>query len=588
MALISRNNPRVSWRKSLPWLGLGCILVSFVIAVIRLHPTNFFGYTEDDSIYFSSAKALAEGRGYVLASVPGTPAATKYPVFYPWLLSWVWRWNPSFPANLVGAIAVTVAFGLVYFTVAFLFLRRLRGINDVEALLLTAFCAFHPLVLFYSGSVLSDIPFAALALAALLLAEKAMQCEANTATIACCGILVGLAMLTRVFGVPIAAGIVLAVLMRRAWRPLLVFGGCVAPFFVALCWRAISPRLPVAPVSGAAASSLGWVHTWVYYTNYLNAWKTGVPTTAILFAMLKNNALILLRTPADYFLSSALGLDNLVGRTLLTVVTAIVVAGILREARHKGFRPIHLVLPFYAFVTLLWNYPQADRFFIPFLPLFVAGIWLEGKHILGMVRATVAGTRSAAENALAAAFGIVIFAFVSAVAVDYASGTRKFIAETSTKRHVLFQEKREAYQWLSRLTPPNARVVAYEDGSLYLYSGRPAIRPFTFTTAEFYDPPRLGEDIEHLTDVAHAVGAAYWLSADDDYGFEWPDAYAKAHARMSELERVLPLVFRSDEGHVRVYSLGCIQHPDDSPCQSAKRVLFPAGGEDSTLRAVLR
>jgi hypothetical protein len=134
-------------------------LVSFVIAVIRLHPTNFFGYTEDDSIYFSSAKALAEGKGYVLLSFPGTPAATKYPVFYPWILSGVWRWNPAFPANLTGAIGISIAFGLMFLTIAFLSLRRLSGISDGEALLLTAFCAFHPLVLFYSGSVLSDIPF---------------------------------------------------------------------------------------------------------------------------------------------------------------------------------------------------------------------------------------------------------------------------------------------------------------------------------------------------------------------------------------------------------------------------------------------
>src|SRR5690242_18463337 len=144
-------------RRLLPWIGLLAICASLVTAVVRLHPTNFFGFTEDDSIYFSSAKALAEGKGYELASFPGTPAATKYPVFYPWLLSWVWRWNPSFPANLIDAIAVTVFFGLWYLIANFVFLRQLAGLSDWESLLVTAFCGLHPLFLFYSSQVLSDI-----------------------------------------------------------------------------------------------------------------------------------------------------------------------------------------------------------------------------------------------------------------------------------------------------------------------------------------------------------------------------------------------------------------------------------------------
>jgi hypothetical protein len=89
MEVIAASTKTRRWRRLAPWLGLGCILASFLAAVIWVHPTNFFGYTEDDSIYFSSAKGLAEGQGYVLASFPGTPVATKYPIFYPWLLSWV-------------------------------------------------------------------------------------------------------------------------------------------------------------------------------------------------------------------------------------------------------------------------------------------------------------------------------------------------------------------------------------------------------------------------------------------------------------------------------------------------------------------
>src|SRR5580700_9037131 len=104
-------------RRALPWLGLAFILILYLISILRLHPTNFFGLTQDDTVYFSSAQALAAGRGYILPSIPGTPPATKYPILYPWILSWVWHWNPSFPANLTDAIAVTIVFGIAFVTI---------------------------------------------------------------------------------------------------------------------------------------------------------------------------------------------------------------------------------------------------------------------------------------------------------------------------------------------------------------------------------------------------------------------------------------------------------------------------------------
>src|ERR1700751_30010 len=209
-------------RRILPWLGFVCISLIYVLAIVRLGPTNYFGMSEDDSIYLSSAKALAEGKGYILPSVPGTPPATKYPILYPWLLSWVWRWNPSFPANLAAAVAITVAFGLGYVGLTFLFLRRVKGIGQLEALFLTAFCALHPIVLLYSSSVLSDIPFAAMALGAMLIADGAIQGEGQGMAAAYSAVLVGLSMVLRVFRVPVAVGIFIAGVVRRAWRQLFI------------------------------------------------------------------------------------------------------------------------------------------------------------------------------------------------------------------------------------------------------------------------------------------------------------------------------------------------------------------------------
>src|SRR6266481_1660127 len=140
-----KNSPaafgsRLPQVRFLPWIALSAIILSYLCLVIRLHPTNFFGLSEDDTLYFSSAKAMAEGRGYILPSVPGTPPATKYPILYPWILSWVWRWNAAFPANLSSAVALNLVFGVAYLLAAFAFLRRLPGFSNIAALVLTAAC----------------------------------------------------------------------------------------------------------------------------------------------------------------------------------------------------------------------------------------------------------------------------------------------------------------------------------------------------------------------------------------------------------------------------------------------------------------
>src|SRR5437773_431280 len=77
----SRINEQVSWCglnpprefRWLPWIVLSGTVALYLSLVAHLHPTNFFGLSQDDTLYFSSAKAIAEGRGYILPSVPGSP-----------------------------------------------------------------------------------------------------------------------------------------------------------------------------------------------------------------------------------------------------------------------------------------------------------------------------------------------------------------------------------------------------------------------------------------------------------------------------------------------------------------------------------
>ena len=565
-------------RSALPWAGLACLLILYVLSVLH-QPTKLFGLTQDDTIYFSSAKALAAGNGYILPNLPGTPPATKYPILYAWILSWVWRWNPEFPANLAGALAITMVFGVAYVILAFLFLRQLRGIGEVEALLLTAFCALHPTVLFYSSSVLSDIPFSTLALGAMLAANRAMRREAHLAGALGCGILTCLSMLMRVLGVAIAAGILCAALARRAWKQAAIVAACTMPILAWTAWNAIASGQTEMP-AGFDSAGPGFRQTWIYYMSYLGFRKLSMANTHLVATMLVSQLTYFFTELPSYFLSPLFHRNLGLLFVCTVAVFWMVLSGMLRQARSAEWQPIHFALPFTVAVILLWDYPEVRRFLIPFLPLLVASLWLEGKWIGARLASAMRVRRSALEKNFAAGLGITLCACGLGIAWNFVTNAdRVKLRRSSIDRAALLSEKREAYDWLRQNTLEDGRVVAGEDGSVYLYTGRQAMAPIALQRAGAYDDAYLRYDLAHMADVAKAIGAQYWMAASDDSDKQWVAAKPFLSAHFNEIDDALPEVFRSSAGHVRIYGLGCVQHPEVPACRAADRVLFPEGGE---------
>jgi hypothetical protein len=557
------------------WLGLVAVLAVYVTAVARLHPTNFFGYTSDDMIYFSSAKAIAEGKGYVLPSLPGTPLATKHPILLPWLLSWVWRWNPSFPENLGYAIAMIVIFGCGYVIAAFLFLRRFAGLNVAEALLLTAFCALHPTVLFYSSTIASDIPFATLALAAMLIADRSIISRNNFLEAALAAVIAGFSMLVRTVGVPIAGGIALAYIFRRAWRPLCVFAVCVAPFLAVMMWRSIF-LIPAIPTEMAAANLPGWHQTWLYYTDYVGFRKLVFMNKHALWPMALSQFLYLCSGVPGYF-TSPLTLAN-GGLALVSTLVGlwIIVGGLARNVGRSGWMPEHLALILYIALFLTWDYPDWQRFLFPFLPVLTGCFWLEGKRISRKFWFSLNEGQGLGENLIAAGGLAAMLALLLVVCWNSADGDREWFRNRSRERASLLPEKREAYEWLEHNSTTNARVIATEHAVLYLYSGRQSVEPITFLPTGAYDPKQTDQDLRHVTDVAKAVEAEYWFASADDGAIFAIRNKAVIVARLEQVESVLPELFRSSGGHVRIYRLDCVRHPEGTECKAADQILFPS------------
>lgn len=552
-----------SW---LPLLCFAATLVLFLLYLGVLPPDQYFGGFRDDAVYFSSAKALAQGQGYIIPYLPGGPPQTKYPVLYPWLLSWIWRWYPSFPSNLDPAAWLTAFFGCWFLAAAFELLRRLTGVGNWPALIVVSLCAFEPHVLIFSRALLSDLPFAALALTAAQVADGAMHSRVPPARAVIAGILAGLSVMTRTLGVAVTAGIVAAALYRRAYRRAALFCLVAAPFLLASFWPS---RTSLAAATGGLAHGEltafpGWEQTLLYYTSYAKFWRFCVPRWSVFWAMLAGNLRVWIAGPALYLLAPTVGIGNsLVSSAIGAVVSVGAVAGIVRQARSQEWKPIHFIVVFYSAAVLMWNYAIFDRFLLPFVPLLYMGLWVEGKHIVRLALASQGACHPIGERVLGGAMLLALAALAGAALWNYRYGYRSEMSAVAEQHALMVAEKARVYEWIRRNTDPTATIVAYEEGSLYLYTGRTAVCPIAFSTEYSYTGQKsvLHRDLAHITDAANALAAHYWLVSEDDFRLEIEDAQPLMKGRVALLMAGLPVVYDSGAGRVRLYDISYLLRP---------------------------
>lgn len=88
------------------------------------------GLYHDDGIYLVTAKALAEGQGYRIISLPHEIAQTKYPFLFPAALSELWRMLPHFPRNVPLLKALPLVCALLWFGLIYKLLVRLNATRD--------------------------------------------------------------------------------------------------------------------------------------------------------------------------------------------------------------------------------------------------------------------------------------------------------------------------------------------------------------------------------------------------------------------------------------------------------------------------
>jgi hypothetical protein len=279
-----------------------------------------------------------------------------------------------------------------------------------------------------------------------------------------------------------------------------------------------------------------------------------------------NQILYFVSALAGYFVSPLSERNIALWFVSSLILVVLLLLGLLRE--FKGWTPSISVSLFlcYALLLLGWDYVEWGRFLLPFLPFVVVLVVASAWRCL--VRLREAGTdwlgRTLWWIALLAGG-----ALAGATAWNYVALDRRSLAEARFQREVSLPEKRQAYDWLRNNAGQGDVIIATEDGLGYLYTDRTFINPTVLLPYDVYDPQHLASDLDHMTDVAVATRASFWLITSHDsqtqlHAFEGP-----LRMRLNHWQSTLPSLFRSPGFSVGIYDLRCLgrsPEPLSTPC----------------------
>jgi len=425
-------------------------------AVFLWHSSDLpgFGDLHDDSLYYVSAKSLADGGGYRVESLPGQPSQTKYPPLYPLLLSIAWHINPQFPHNLpVAAWISWLALPAIMIQLPWVF-RRL-GITGWRAWLLIALVSVNPYVLVFSSTLVSELTYTALMLAAMLLAERATRPSAIAA-----GIVAGLAYLTRSAGLAFLVAGPLYLWMRHKRREAILSASAMLPFVIG--WT-VWTRLHQVPTSDPAL---------IYYTDYFRYELYSISIRDLPLFVWRNID-GLLQGLGSLMLPNVF--SSFAFKTVAQVIAVAMISGVVRMVR-RGHGLLYALLAAASCAQLLvWHFPPNERFVLPLLPLALAGLMTEMEHVGWMLRKGLQH-RDAGQRVVAAAMLLAVAGILAGTVALQAYTDRVLLPEQETTHRLANAERIATYDWIRTRLPQDALLLSSEDGLVYLNTGRHAMR----------------------------------------------------------------------------------------------------------------
>jgi hypothetical protein len=424
------------------------------------------GAWQDDAIYLATARSIAEGSGYRHIEIPGAPPQSKYPPLFPALLSLVWRAAPDYPDNvkwmlLPGAVS---AAALVALSVAYW--RRFFGTQGVELAALTALAALSPSLLSMTRFAMSDLPYAALALAGLWFVdahaearsakraagtEGASRVEAQRLLLGAAWCLAA-AIWTRSIGISVAAGGV-AYLAWRGWYRDAAALALLVALFVSPWWLHQLSSLAAGP--GSAPLLL--LESELDYASWRPRELGALPL--VVFQNLFKQAFGLLyfelALPAEPLLRALgpAGRSNLGLHALAWTLAGLLALGFAVSARRR-LRALHFAALAYA--AMMLAYPgDPYRFALPWAPFAL--------YLLARGFSAIA----AAGTVFLACVALPLFAVEAYHLANPDPARFPFRTEARS-----FTELRRLEDWVRANTHPSDVIASADFAALYLATGR--------------------------------------------------------------------------------------------------------------------
>lgn len=288
-----------------------------------------------DGEYLVAARALAQGRGYIVANLPEPIAQTAFPPLFPALLA-LWSLISTAPLWLK---ALPIICSIAWLALTWKLLRKL-GAGIPGALLIVFLTAAAPGVVARGANLFAAPLFALLLTASLIFLLDGRSALAGAAA--------GLATLASAAGIPLIAACMLTLVIRRRFRDAILF--------------TIPAILLVAPWFGWALA-----HAAHEPGSGITLWSA----SNIFTTLEPGDKLIVLLRNFQMLFASPFALLSGVQNPIAIGVTAVLVVICLIRKRH--LLP-DLFLLFYA-LMLLCRIGPPEQFVAPVLPLVLWIIW---------------------------------------------------------------------------------------------------------------------------------------------------------------------------------------------------------------------